>query len=153
MDDREIADPDVACVVCEGSSSGLARSSMPFWHVFLNRTPAGLDAQFEELSANALCAPEEVSLDHPLDQCDGLGGDALSAILRPRLGGPMAVREFAMPAQPGGSYLNQMSFLDSLILNRGEEAPDVAASVTWNARHYQGKTSSTVLAPDEYLER
>ena len=47
----------------------------------------------------------------------------------------------------------QMPFLDSLILNLTEEAPGVEAFVTWNARHYQGKTSLTVLTPAEYLER
>jgi hypothetical protein len=46
-----------------------------------------------------------------------------------------------------------MPFLDSLILNLVEEASEVEVFVTWNARHYQGKTSLTVLTPDEYLNR
>jgi len=48
---------------------------------------------------------------------------------------------------------HRMPFLDSLILNLAEEAPDVRAFVTWNARHYQGKTALTVLTPSEYLKR
>lgn len=48
---------------------------------------------------------------------------------------------------------HRMPFLDSLILNLAEEASDVDAFVTWNARRYQGKTSLTVLTPGEYLER
>jgi hypothetical protein len=46
----------------------------------------------------------------------------------------------------------QMPFLDSLILNLAEEAPGVEVLVTWNARHYQGKSSLAVLTPAEYLE-
>lgn len=46
-----------------------------------------------------------------------------------------------------------MPFLDSLILNLVEEASAVDAFVTWNARHFQGKTSLTVLTPTEYLTR
>jgi hypothetical protein len=47
----------------------------------------------------------------------------------------------------------QMPYLDSLILNLAEQVPDVEAFVTWNARHYQGKTSLEVLTPAEYLAR
>jgi hypothetical protein len=45
-----------------------------------------------------------------------------------------------------------MPFLDSLILNLAEQAPEVEALVTWNARHYQGKTRLTVLTPNDYLQ-
>ena len=45
----------------------------------------------------------------------------------------------------------QMPFLDSLILMLSKETPGVDVFVTWNARHYQGKTSLTVLTPAEYL--
>ena len=48
---------------------------------------------------------------------------------------------------------HQMPFLDSLILNLAEEAPGVEAFVTWNARHYEGKTFLAVLTPATYLER
>jgi hypothetical protein len=47
---------------------------------------------------------------------------------------------------------HQMPFLDALILNLIEAAPDVDAFVTWNARHYQGKTTLRVLTPAEYLD-
>jgi hypothetical protein len=47
---------------------------------------------------------------------------------------------------------HQMALLDALILNLAEAAPDVDAFVTWNARHYQGKTALRVLTPAEYLD-
>jgi hypothetical protein len=46
---------------------------------------------------------------------------------------------------------HQMPFLDALILNLAEAAPDVEAFVTWNARHFQGKTVLAVVTPAEYL--
>jgi hypothetical protein len=45
----------------------------------------------------------------------------------------------------------QMPFLDSLILGLAEEAPGVECFVTWNARHFQGKTTLKVLTPAAYL--
>ena len=41
--------------------------------------------------------------------------------------------------------------MDSLILNLAERAPNVTAFVTWNARHFQEKTTLTVITPAEYL--
>ena len=46
----------------------------------------------------------------------------------------------------------QMPFLDPLILTLAEDAPEVQVFVTWNARHYRGKTPLTVLTPADYLE-
>ena len=43
-----------------------------------------------------------------------------------------------------------MPYLDSLILNLVENAPDVEAFITWNARHYQDKTVVPVRTPAEY---
>jgi len=47
---------------------------------------------------------------------------------------------------------HQMPFLDALILNLVEAVPDVDAFVTWNVRHYQGKTALRVRTPAEYLD-
>ena len=47
----------------------------------------------------------------------------------------------------------RMAFMDALILSSAERAPDVECFVTWNAKHFKGKTSLTVLTPDEYLAR
>ena len=47
---------------------------------------------------------------------------------------------------------HRMSFLDSLILNLIEEASEVDALVTWNARHYQSKTRLTAVTPAQYLQ-
>jgi len=44
-----------------------------------------------------------------------------------------------------------MPYLDSLILNLAENAPDVEAIITWNARHYRNKTTVDVKTPAEYL--
>ncbi len=44
-----------------------------------------------------------------------------------------------------------MSFMDALVLSLAERAPDVECLVTWNAKHFKGKTTLTVLTPKEYL--
>jgi predicted nucleic acid-binding protein len=46
---------------------------------------------------------------------------------------------------------HRMAFLDALVLDLVERAPDVEAFVTWNARHFQNKSSLAVLTPAEYL--
>jgi hypothetical protein len=47
----------------------------------------------------------------------------------------------------------KMPFMDSLILNLAERTPNAAQFVTWNARHYQGKSTLAVLTPEEYLHK
>lgn len=47
----------------------------------------------------------------------------------------------------------RMAFMDALILSAAERVPDVECFVTWNAKHFKGKTSLTVLTPEEYLAR
>lgn len=44
-----------------------------------------------------------------------------------------------------------MPFLDALILNLAERTPGVSHVVTWNARHFQGKSTLAVLTPTAYL--
>ena len=44
-------------------------------------------------------------------------------------------------------------FVDALILELVERKEDVEAFVTWNARHFRGKTALPVLTPTEYLTR
>lgn len=46
----------------------------------------------------------------------------------------------------------RMPFLDALVMEVIERTPDVRAFVTWNARHFAGKTRLPVLTPAEYLE-
>ena len=43
-----------------------------------------------------------------------------------------------------------MVVLDTDVLILAEQAPNVRAFVTWNARHYRAKTTLTVLTPAEY---
>jgi hypothetical protein len=45
----------------------------------------------------------------------------------------------------------RVPFLDALILGLIEQFAEVDVFVTWNARHYRGKTPLTVLTPSEYL--
>ena len=45
----------------------------------------------------------------------------------------------------------RVAFLDALVLSLVERTPDVEAFVTWNARHFRGKTSLPVVTPEEYL--
>ena len=44
----------------------------------------------------------------------------------------------------------RLSFQDALILGLAERAPEVEALITWNAKHFRGKTKLTVLTPAEY---
>jgi hypothetical protein len=46
---------------------------------------------------------------------------------------------------------NRIPFLDALILGLVEQCSEVDVFITWNARHYRGKTPLTVLTPSEYL--
>ncbi len=48
---------------------------------------------------------------------------------------------------------HRISFLDALILNLAERTPDVTTFVTWNARHFQGKSMLTVVTPAEYVRQ
>ena len=45
---------------------------------------------------------------------------------------------------------NRMAFVDALVLQMAEDAPEAQAFVTWNARHFRGKTHLPVLTPAEY---
>lgn len=45
----------------------------------------------------------------------------------------------------------KMAYLDSLILGLTETTPEVDTFVTWNARHFSGKTSLNVVTPEEFL--
>ena len=47
----------------------------------------------------------------------------------------------------------RMAFMDALILLSAEHVADVECFVTWNAKHFKGKTGLTVLTPEEYLAR
>lgn len=59
-----------------------------------------------------------------------------------------------MVAQPlGRMRQHPLPFLDALILGLVERAVGVDAFVTWNARHFRGKTGLVVLTPDEFLAR
>jgi hypothetical protein len=45
----------------------------------------------------------------------------------------------------------RMPFMDSLILNLAERTPNATHLVTWNARHFQGKSTLQILTPEDYL--
>ncbi|MCP4421752.1 MAG: hypothetical protein GY805_34500 [Chloroflexi bacterium] len=45
----------------------------------------------------------------------------------------------------------KMPFMDSLILNLAEDTPEAACFVTWNARHFQDKSTLPVMTPATYL--
>ncbi|MCA9972576.1 MAG: hypothetical protein KC425_20285 [Anaerolineales bacterium] len=46
----------------------------------------------------------------------------------------------------------KMPFMDALILNLAERTPTATHFVTWNARHFQGKTPLQVLTPEGYVQ-
>lgn len=48
--------------------------------------------------------------------------------------------------------LHSSPYLDSVILELTETTGNVRAFVTWNARHYQGRTSLRVVTPGEFVD-
>jgi hypothetical protein len=46
-----------------------------------------------------------------------------------------------------------MPFMDSLILNLAERTPGAAYFVSWNARHFQDKSTLPVFTPAQYLNQ
>ena len=44
-----------------------------------------------------------------------------------------------------------IAFVDSLILDLAEQVEEAETLVTWNAKHFVGKTSLAVKTPEEYL--
>jgi predicted nucleic-acid-binding protein len=46
---------------------------------------------------------------------------------------------------------HRMAFMDALVLNLTERTPGVTQFVTWNARHFKGKSTLQTLTPEEYL--
>lgn len=57
---------------------------------------------------------------------------------------------FARPYQKMRSV--KIPFMDSLILNLAERTPNATHFVTWNARHFQGKSTLQILTPEDYLQ-
>ena len=47
---------------------------------------------------------------------------------------------------------HRMEFADALAIELAERTPDVRVFVTWNARHFAGKTRLPVLTPAQYLD-
>lgn len=45
----------------------------------------------------------------------------------------------------------KMPYMDALILNLAEQAGTATSFVTWNTRHFQGKSSLPVMTPAQYL--
>ena len=45
----------------------------------------------------------------------------------------------------------RMAFMDALVLSLAERSAGIEAFVTWNARHFKGKTTLPVLTPEEFL--
>jgi hypothetical protein len=51
-------------------------------------------------------------------------------------------------------YLKRkMALGDALVLMVAESHPEVDTFVTWNAKHFRGKTHLSVLTPSEFLRR
>lgn len=45
----------------------------------------------------------------------------------------------------------RMAYLDALVLDLAERTPEAHTFVTWNAKHFKGKSSLQVVTPTEYL--
>lgn len=74
-------------------------------------------------------------------------------ILFPRVDGQEAMncfrREFV--ESPLQSMTQRMTYLDALIMQLVAATPGVEAFVTWNARHFAGKSPVRVMTPAEVL--
>lgn len=74
-------------------------------------------------------------------------------ILYPLVDGQEAMRclqrEFV--ENPLHMMTQRMSYLDALIMQLVAATPGVEMFVTWNARHFAGKSLVRVLTPDEYI--
>ena len=46
---------------------------------------------------------------------------------------------------------HRMAFMDALAINLAEQTSRVTTFVTWNARHFKGKSTLRVLTPTVYL--
>ena len=53
--------------------------------------------------------------------------------------------------RPFQKMRNRMPYQDALILGLMEQVPSLTTFVTWNARHFRGKSPIEVLTPVEYL--
>ena len=47
----------------------------------------------------------------------------------------------------------RMSYVDALVLSLAERTPEVEHFITWNAKHFKGKTKLSVLTPEEFLAK
>ena len=75
-DGQEVARPDLMRVVVQEDAPGLrSRTCRLVVHVLLNGTFGDVDAQFEQLPADALSSPQAIVQRHCFDQRDGLGSD------------------------------------------------------------------------------
>ena len=45
----------------------------------------------------------------------------------------------------------RMAYMDALILSTAERLSNVECFVTWNAKHFKGKTGITISTPEEFL--
>jgi hypothetical protein len=52
-----------------------------------------------------------------------------------------------------GVVMRRVSFGDALALLTVESHPDVDVFITWNARHFVGRTRLEVITPQEWLDR
>ena len=68
-------------------------------HVLLKRSFADPNAQFQELAADPLRAPEHIVLGHGLDKRDDLGRESLGLAPRSGLPPPDDLEQVPMPAQ------------------------------------------------------
>ena len=74
-------------------------------------------------------------------------------ILYPQVAGLSAEQFFSreLVDRPLEKMHQRMPFMDTLILNLIEAAFAVDTFVTWNARHFKGKTPIAVVTPAQYV--
>ena len=130
----EIARPCALGVVRKEGGPVLATTpSAKAFDVFLDRAFCDLDAQLEQLAADALGTPEAIPLGHVPDQIDGVGAEA-RAIPRFRSAAPEETIGRSMPLEDRLGLYNDDGLLPCWEQGGGEEkAEPVAKPKAWPA--------------------
>jgi hypothetical protein len=48
-------------------------------------------------------------------------------------------------------HSSRMAYMDAMILSLAERTPQAEAMITWNAKHFKGKSTLNIFTPQEYL--
>jgi hypothetical protein len=83
---------------------------------------------------------------------EGFGAKYGVVILQPVVGWRVGIRVVNRLLERTWVFIaRKMAFRDAFVISTLEQHPAVGMLVTWNARHFVGKTRLNVVTPEEYL--